>query len=149
MLKENQVAVSGRVNGVWNNNDRKFEVKKGVSASGNTYHIFEIGVSKKDGETWVNGKGVKVMLWGDVNIEEKAMVGLVGRFQPDNFTNKEGKEVRGVMVVAFADDMFTPEKWDNNNQQGGQAQKAAPAPAAKPAEAPAPTNDASGDDVPF
>lgn len=114
MLKENQVSVSGRVNGVWNNTTKAFEIISGVSKAGNKYQIFEISVSQKNSETgaWTNGKGLKVMLTGDVVIEEKSMVGVVGRLQPDNFTTKDGKEVRGLMVQARSVDMYVPEKWE-------------------------------------
>ena len=117
MLKENQESVAGRVNGVWNNTTKSFEVMSGVSAAGNKYHIFEISVSQKDQETgaWVNGKGLKVVLTGDVTIEEKTMVGVVGRLQPDNFTTKDGKEIRGLMVQARVEDMYVPEKWEAKN----------------------------------
>ena len=112
MLKENQVSVSGRVNGVWNNQTKTFEIKSGVTQNGKKYQIFEISVSKKDGENWINGKGMKVMLWGDVVVVEKTQIGLVGRFQPDNYTTKDGIEVRGLMINAFDNDMFVPDKWD-------------------------------------
>jgi hypothetical protein len=114
MLKENQVSVAGRVSKVWNNKTKAFEIMSGVSEAGNKYHIFEISVSQKDQKTgaWVNGKGLKVVLTGDVVIEEKTMVGIVGRLQPDNFTTKDGKEVRGLVVQARSVDMYVPEEWE-------------------------------------
>ena len=115
MLKENQISVAGRVNGVWNNQDKKFEIKSGVTQNGKKFQIFEISVAKKDGEAWVNGKGLKVMLWGDTVVTEKTQIGLVGRLQPDNFTTKDGIEVRGMMINAFDNDMFTPAQWENTN----------------------------------
>lgn len=115
MLKENQIAISGRVGGIWNHQDKKFEIKSGSSQSGQKFQIFEISVAKKDGETWINGKGVKVVLWGDTDIKENSMIGVVGRLQPDNFTTKDGKEIRGNQVIADDKDLFTPKKWEQKN----------------------------------
>lgn len=116
MIKENQVAISGRVSGVWNNDTKAFEVKKGVSKNGVRWQIFEISVSKKEGEDWVNGKGIKVMLWGgsalDLDLEPKDKIGIVGRFVPDNYTNRDGVVIKGHSVVADVKDMFVPIRWD-------------------------------------
>jgi hypothetical protein len=140
MLKENQVAVAGRVNGVWNNQTKGFEIKTGVTQNGKKWQIFEISVSKRDGDTWVNGKGMKVMLWGDTAVVEKTMVGVMGRFQPDNYTNKEGVEIRGLMINAFDNDMFTPEQWEQGGNQPVDTSGGAPDPVAP---------DNVGDDLPF
>jgi single-stranded DNA-binding protein len=122
MIKENQIAVSGRVSGVWNNQERRFEIKTGTSKGGEKYSIFEISVSKppKEGEPgakWVNGKGQKVILWGNITVEENSMIGVVGKLQPDNFTTADGKEIRGNQVVADEKDLFTPEKWPERNNE--------------------------------
>jgi len=140
MLKENTVAVAGRVNGVWNNTTKGFEIKSGVTQNGKKWQIFEISVSKKkeDG-SWENGKGMKVMLWGETQVTEKSMIGVQGRFQPDNYTNKDGVEIRGLMINAFDNDMFTPEQWEGTSSQASDSQ-GAPDPVA-------PAN--AGDDIPF
>jgi hypothetical protein len=114
MLKENQISVAGRVGGLWNNETKKHEIRSGVTQNGKKYQIFEISVAKKVGENWTNGKGLKVMLWGDTTIEAGTQVGIVGRLQPDNFTTKDGIEVRGMMVNAFDGDMYVPAKWENS-----------------------------------
>jgi len=113
MLKENQVSVAGRVNGVWNNQTKAFEIKTGTTQNGKKFQIFEISVAKKNEDgSWENGKGMKVMLWGDTPVTEKTQVGIVGRLQPDNYTNKDGVEIRGFMINAFDNDMFVPAKWE-------------------------------------
>ena len=116
MIKENTIAVAGRVSGIWNNNTKSFEIKSGVTKNGKKYQVFEISVAKKDGEKWVNGKGLKVMMWGETEITEKEMIGVVGRLQPDNFTTNAGVEVRGMMINAFDNEMFTPEAWSTTSQ---------------------------------
>ena len=140
MLKENQVAVTGRVNGVWNNKTKGFEIMSGVTGKGKKWQVFEISVSKKVEDSWINGKGMKVMLWGDVEIKEKTMVGIKGRFQPDNFTTKDGVEVRGLMITAWDNEMFVPEAWEPNDAGPSDASNGAPDPVA-PADA--------GDNIPF
>lgn len=114
MIKENQVAVSGRVNGVWNNDTKAFEIKTGVSKGGVKWQIFEIQVSKKDGDDWVNGKGLKVMLWGDATVCIKDMIGVLGRFIPDNYTNRDGALIKGHSIVADSKDVFVPESWGDS-----------------------------------
>ena len=141
MLKENQIAISGRVSGVWNNQEKKFEIKSGVTQNGKKFQIFEISVSKKEDENWINGKGMKIMLWGEAVVAEKSIIGLVGRLQPDNYTNKDGVEVRGNMILAFDNDMFTPEKWENS--QSGPSTSGAPDPT------PPENANQSGDNIPF
>jgi len=123
MIKEYTLAVAGRVDGLWNKETKSFEVKRGMTANGKKYQIFEISVSAKDKEdNWTNGKGLKVMMWGETKIEAGTVVGIKGKLQPDNWTNSEGKEIRGLMVNAFADDMFTPEKWEGKGDESGKSQ---------------------------
>ena len=83
---------------------------------------------------------MKVMLWGDTAVVEKTMVGVMGRFQPDNYTNKEGVEIRGLMINAFDNDMFTPEQWEQGGNQPVDTSGGAPDPVAP---------DNVGDDLPF
>lgn len=113
-LRIGEVALTGKVSGMWNKEARSFDVKRGATANGKKYQIFEISVSSKDKDSgeWKNGKGVKVMLWGEVKVEHGQEIGIKGRFTPDNYTNKDNKEVYGNMLVAFADDLFEPAKWD-------------------------------------
>ena len=56
------------------------------------------------------------MLFGDQKVDDGQAIGLVGRFQPNNWTNKEGKEVRGNQFLAFADDIFEPASWDKKEE---------------------------------
>ena len=113
MIRENTVAVAGRVQGMWNNETRTFDIKRGKTRNDKRYQIFEMAVSKKnEDDTWTNGKGMKVMLWGDHKVEHGDMIGISGRLQPDNYTNKDGKEVWGNMVVAFEEGIFEPLKWE-------------------------------------
>lgn len=114
MVKIGQSVVTGYVGGIWNKDSKSFEVKRGATKNGKKYQIFEVKVSSKDKEsgTYTNGKGIKVMLWGDTPIESGQEIGLVGKYQPDNWTNQEGKEFRGNVFNAFADDLFKPLAWD-------------------------------------
>ena len=113
MLKIGQIAITGKVSGLWNKDNRTFEVKRGMTKNGKKYQIFDISVSSKDQEgNWTNGKGIKVMLWGETKVEHGSNIGLVGRLQPDNYENKDGKTVYGNMINAFDTDMFEPEAWD-------------------------------------
>ena len=119
-IKIGQVAVTGRVSGLWNKENKSFDVKRGQSKSGKKYQIFEISVASKDKESgeWTNGKGLKVMLWGDTKVEHGGEIGVVGRLQPDNWTNHEGKEIWGNMLNAFADDLFEPASWEPKESSG-------------------------------
>lgn len=112
-IKIGQVAVSGYVGGLWSKESKSFAVKRGATKNGKKYQIFELKVSKKDDEgTYTNGKGLKIMLWGETLIEDGQEIGIVGRLQPDNWTNNEGKEIRGNMLNAFSDDLFEPARWE-------------------------------------
>ena len=100
--------ITGRINGLWNKETKTFEIKRGKSANGNKWQSFEIAVSsKKDGE-YVNGKGIKVMYIGDTKVEHKQSIGLIGSFKADNYTNKEGVEIRGNMFMA--NEIFEPKE---------------------------------------
>lgn len=113
-LRIGESAFTGYVGGVWNKDSKSFEVKRGTTKNGKKYQIFEVKVSSKNKESgeYTNGKGIKVMLWGDTPVENGQAIGLVGKLQPDNYTNQEGKEVRGNMLNAWADDMFEPDIWE-------------------------------------
>lgn len=117
-IKIGQTAITGRVSGLWNKENKSFEVKRGATQNGKKYQIFEISVSSKDKESgeWTNGKGVKVMLWGETPVDHGQEIGIVGRFQPDNWTTQDGKEIYGHMINAFADDIFEPAKWEQNGE---------------------------------
>lgn len=115
MLKIGMSAITGTVKGVWSKEGSA--IKRGVSKNGNKFQIFELPVSSKDMDgNWTNGQSIKVMMTGDKKVEEKQAIGLVGRFQPDNYTNKEGKEIRGMVFVAKAEDLFTPDSWDKKEE---------------------------------
>ena len=116
MIKIGTSAITGKVSGVWDNANKGFAVKRGMSKAGKKYQIFEISVATKKDDVWTNGAGVKVMLMGDTKVEDKRNVGLVGRFQADNYTNKEGKEVRGNVFMCNAEDMFEPLPWDSKQE---------------------------------
>ena len=125
MLKENTIAVAGRVSGLWNNETKQFEVKRGKTKNDKKYQIAEISVAMKDKETgeWKNGKGLKFMLWGNHKVDHGDMLGVQGRLQPDNYTNKDGKEVWGNMIVAFEEGIFTPDKWEASNEAPSESSK--------------------------
>lgn len=111
MLKSGQIALAGKVKGLWNKDTRSFEVKRGVSSSGNKYQIFEISVSSKNQDgSYTNGKGVKVMLSGETKVEHNSIVGVMGFLSPDNYT-KDDKEIQGFKVSAKCEDMFEPIEW--------------------------------------
>ena len=116
MIKIGQTAITGRVSGLWDKDSKSFKITRGKTKSDKKYQIFEISVSTKKDDVWVNGKGIKVMLMGDTKVDDKQEIGLVGRFQADNYTTKDGKEVRGNIFMANAEDMFTPLKWDSKSE---------------------------------
>ena len=112
MLKSGQIALAGKVKGLWNKDTRSFEVKRGVSSTGNKYQIFEISVSSKNQDgSYTNGKGVKVMLSGETKVEHNSIVGVMGFLSPDNYT-KDDKEIQGFKVSAKCEDMFEPTEWE-------------------------------------
>lgn len=108
--------ITGKINGLWNKETKTFEVKRGKSANGNKWQSFEIAVSSKKDGVWVNGKGIKVMYIGDTKVEHNSTIGLIGSFKSDNYTDKDGKEIRGNMFITS--EIFTPkerEKLDAEN----------------------------------
>lgn len=113
-VKIGQSVVTGYVGGIWNKESKSFEVKRGTTKNGKKYQVFEVKVSSKDKESgeYTNGKGIKVMLWGDTPIEDKQIIGIIGKYEPDNYTSKEGKEIRGNILNAWSDGLFTPDSWD-------------------------------------
>jgi len=118
MVKYGQVAIAGRVNGLWDKDAKTFNVKRGVTKAGTRYQLFEIAVSSKNEDgVYVNGKGIKVMLLGDKKVESKDVVGLVGFFVPDNYKNKEGKEVYGNMLMSKVADMFEVPKKEETKEE--------------------------------
>ncbi len=115
-LKVGQCAISGKTSGIWDAETKSFKIKRGSTKKGDKYQIFEVAVATKKDDKWINGKGIKVMLMGTVKVEDKQEIGIVGRFQADNYTSKDGKEVRGNIFMANADDMFTPLAWDSKGE---------------------------------
>ena len=103
-----QSIITGRVSGLWNKETRTFDVKRGKSGAGNKWQSFEISISSKKDDTWINGKGIKVMYIGNTKVEHKQNIGLIGRFVADNYTDKEGKEIRGNMFMAS--EIFEPKE---------------------------------------
>lgn len=112
-IKIGQSAISGRVQGVYNKETGKGEVKRGISSNGNKFQVFEISVAskEKDSDKWTNGKNIPIMMFGEVPVEVGQNVGLLGRFVPNNWTNQEGKEVRGMQFMCNAEDMFEANEW--------------------------------------
>lgn len=100
--------ITGKVSGLWNKETRAFEVKRGKSANGKKWQSFEISVSSKKDDKWINGKNIKVMLIGDTKVEHGQPIGLIGSFKADNYNNKEGVEVRGNMFMSS--EVFEPKK---------------------------------------
>jgi len=102
-----EVAISGNVQGLWNKDTKSFDVKRGQTKNEKRYQIFQIKVSDKDQDgNWTNGKGLDVMLWGNTKVEHGDAIAIKGRLKPNNYTNKEGKEIYGLQFVAFDTDMF-------------------------------------------
>ena len=112
-IKMGQSAISGYVGGVYNKEAKGFAVKRGQTKAGKRYQVFVVKVASKDKESgkYTNGKDIEVMLFGDTKVEEGQSIGLLGRFQPNNYM-KDDKEVKGMQFLAFADDIFEPEAWD-------------------------------------
>jgi single-stranded DNA-binding protein len=116
-IKIGETVATGRVSGLWNKESKSFEVKRGMTKNEKKYQIFEVSVSRKNEDgTWTNGKGLKVMLWGETPVEHGQEIGLKGRLQPDNWENKEGKTIYGNMLVVFEDGIFTPAKWEKKSE---------------------------------
>ena len=124
-LRIGETALTGRAQGIYNRETRKGEVKRGMSGNGNKYQVFEISVSskEKDSDKWINGTPIKVMMFGEVKVEAGDNVGLVGNFRPDNWTDKEGKERRGLIFMCNAEDMFEPASWDKKAEAKPQAKE--------------------------
>jgi hypothetical protein len=120
-VKSNTIAVAGYVSGIWDNESKSFKIRRGKTKNDKKYQIFEIKVASKDKDSgsWTNGKGLKVMLWGDEKIEDRQEIGILGKLTPDNYENKDGKEIRGLMVMAF--ETFVPDAWDNKESKGSES----------------------------
>lgn len=117
MVKYGQVAIAGRVSGMWDKDARTFAVKRGLTKGGTKYQLFEIAVSAKDEDgSYKNGKGIKVMLLGDKKVEHKDVVGLLGFLVPDNYQTKDGKDVYGNMLMCKVEDMFEVAKKQTNTE---------------------------------
>ena len=116
MLKLGMSAIAGKVQGLWNKETKSFDVKRGITKSEKRYQVFTIQVSSKNqDDTWTNGKGIDVMMFGDTKVEHGDIVGLVGRFQPNNY-EKDGKVIYGNQFMCNAEDMFVPEKWESKKE---------------------------------
>ena len=111
MLKIGQSAITGRVQGVYDKEQKQGVIKRGISKNNNKWQVFEIGVSSKENGAYVNGKAISVMLIGDNRVEIGDKIGLVGRFLPNNYRDANGKEVKGLQFMANCEDIFTPEAW--------------------------------------
>ena len=113
-IKAGQSAVSGYVGGVWDKDSKSFKIKRGKTKTDKKYQVFSVKVSSKDKDSgkYTNGKDIEVMMFGETKIEERTLVGLVGRFVPNNDNTKEGKEIRGNQFRASDTDMFTPDSWE-------------------------------------
>ncbi len=107
--------ITGTVQGMYDRALDKGVIKTGKDAKGTKWQIFELEVSKKDRKTgkWINGKNMKVTLFGDApDVEIGQPIGLGNCFlEPENFTNANGIEIRGVGIVAYADKLFEPLAW--------------------------------------
>lgn len=101
-LRIGESAVSGRV----------FNVKRKMVGE-HKIQEFALGVSKKakDG-SWTNGF-LNVTLWGDTKVEDKQDIGLIGRIEPEQYTNKDGVRVNNLRFNA--NETFTPAKWESKN----------------------------------
>lgn len=113
-IKAGQSAVTGYVGGVWDKDSKSFKIKRGKTKTDKKYQVFSVKVSSKDKDSgkYTNGKDIEVMMFGDTKIEDGTLVGLIGKFVPNNYETKEGKEVRGNQFMAFDTDMFTPDSWE-------------------------------------
>ena len=113
-IKAGQSAITGYVGGVWDKDSKSFKIKRGKTKTDKKYQLFSVKVSQKDKDsgTYINGKDIEVMMFGDTKIEDGTLIGLLGKFTPSNYKNKDGKEVRGNQFLAFDTDMFTPDSWE-------------------------------------
>lgn len=113
-------AITGRVQGKYNRETGTGEIKRGTTSNGNRYQIFEISVSTKNQDgTWVNGQPIPVMMFGDKKVDAGDNIGLVGRFGANNWTNKDGKKMRGLQFTGNADDLFEPSAWEPKGDTEG------------------------------
>lgn len=113
-IRAGESAISGYVGGSWDNTSKSFKIKRGKTKNDKKYQVFTVKVSSKDKDSgkYTNGKDIDVMLFGETKVEEGQLIGLIGRFTPNNYDNKEGKEVRGNQFMAFEEGIFTPDSWD-------------------------------------
>jgi hypothetical protein len=114
----NKIAVAGRVSKIWDNESNAFIIKSGETEKGLKWHSFDISVYRYDNnsKTFENGKGLRVVLYGDIEIKDKDILGVWGKLQPSNWTNpKDGKITRGHKIVAFSEHLFTPDEYEPDN----------------------------------
>lgn len=131
----------GYVTGIWNNTDKKFEVRSGTSKAGKQYASAQIKVASKASDgTWTNGKGIAFTVWGEdaAAITDGALVEFTGFFSPKNFTTKDGKEIRDNEFVVTALGVSAP--------SAPAAQESKPEPQPEPAQ---PESSVIDDDDPF
>jgi len=107
--------ITGTVTGQYDRKQDKGVIRVGKDSHGLKHQIFEIEVSKKNRETgkWTNGKNMKVTLFGpgeDVEIGDQIGLGQC-YLEPDNYTDPRGREIRGVGIVAYTDNLFNPKSW--------------------------------------
>lgn len=114
--------ITGTITGIYDRKLDKGVIKSGEDRKGNKWHIFELEVSKRDKKEggWINGKNIKVTLFGEVpELKIGDPIGLGNSyFEPNNFTDSSGREIRGNGIVAYADNLFEPLMWEKKDEEG-------------------------------
>ena len=114
MLKIGMSAITGIVDGI-KNDKGIYEVKRGSKSNGERYQIFNIKVSNREIDgTWTKGKPIKVILSGNDRVEVNEKIGIIGRFKPSNYVNKEGTLVIGNEFSG--ESLFTPDSWEKKEE---------------------------------
>lgn len=102
-LKIGESAVSGKV----------FNVKRKMIGD-KKLQEFALGISKKNKDGSYTNGFLNVSLWGDTKVEDRQDVGLIGRLEPEVYTNKDGVEVKQIRFNA--NEVFTPAKWEKKSE---------------------------------
>ena len=87
---------------------RAFNVKRKMVGE-HKIQEFGLGVSKKNKDGSYTNGFLNVTLWGDTKVEDKQDVGLIGRIEPEVYTNRDGVEVK--QLKFNANEVFEPAAW--------------------------------------
>lgn len=129
--------LDGFLNGIkWNDSARKFEILKlGSPEEGAIIVGLNVAGKDKDGNK-VYGQPLKVKINIKSASEGKRVLGLIedgklcqfdGFLVPDNYTNKDGKEIKGHMYLVYKSETLTEKQTNSGGGQSAPAKQEAPA----------------------